>query len=71
MCFHVFTLPRSARADVLSNRADDPCRGLGASRLRGAGVVTNAAIAAADIRRLCPLDADTLAAPTSKSASHW
>ena len=31
------------------------------ARLRGAGSVTNAAIAAADVRRLCPLDAETLA----------
>lgn len=32
-----------------------------AARLRDAGVVTNAAIAAADVRKLCPLDAKPLA----------
>lgn len=32
-----------------------------AVRLRGSGVVTNAAIPAADVRRLCPLDDGTLA----------
>lgn len=32
-----------------------------AIRLRGTGLATNAAISAADVRRLCPLDADTLA----------
>jgi magnesium chelatase family protein len=31
------------------------------ARLRGVGVVTNAAIAAADVRKLCPLDAEPLA----------
>ncbi|HEX3464256.1 MAG TPA: YifB family Mg chelatase-like AAA ATPase [Candidatus Elarobacter sp.] len=30
-------------------------------RLRGTGVATNAAISAADVRRLCPLDGETLA----------
>jgi magnesium chelatase family protein len=32
-----------------------------AARLREAGVATNAAISAADVRRLCPLDAEPLA----------
>jgi magnesium chelatase family protein len=31
------------------------------ARLRGAGVVTNAAIPAADVRKLCPLDAEPIA----------
>jgi magnesium chelatase family protein len=31
------------------------------ARLRGTGVVTNAAIPAADVRRLCPLDAEPVA----------
>ena len=39
----------------------EAARALQTARLRGAGVVTNAAIAAADVRQLCPLDADTLA----------
>jgi magnesium chelatase family protein len=39
----------------------EEARGRQSSRLHGTGVVTNAAIAAADLRRLCPLADDSLA----------
>jgi magnesium chelatase family protein len=39
----------------------EAARGRQSSRLHGTGVVTNAAIAAADLRRLCPLADDSLA----------
>jgi magnesium chelatase family protein len=39
----------------------EAARGRQSARLRGTGTVTNAAIAASEIRRLCPLEADTLA----------
>jgi magnesium chelatase family protein len=39
----------------------EEARGRQSSRLHGTGVATNAAIAAADLRRLCPLAADSLA----------
>jgi predicted ATPase with chaperone activity len=47
-------------SDTIRGRVE-AARARQSERLRGTGVVTNAAIPAADVRRLCPLDAQPVA----------